>query len=54
MSGKSAAEIAAEITSTAMGINTSLINRPDVVVKFYRDIYKEIATCTCTPLEDLR
>ena len=54
MSDKSTVEIAAEITSTAIGINTSLINRPDIVVKFYRDVYKEIATCRQTPLEDLR
>ena len=54
MSEKRTAEIAAEITIAALGTNTAATSYPDMVVKFYRAIYKEIATCEGVPLEDLR
>lgn len=50
---KNSCELAADITIAAMGVNSSLINRPEIVAKFYRAIYKEIVTCDCTPIQDL-
>ena len=52
MSEKSTVEFASEMTIAAMGTTTCWISNPDLVAKFYRTIYKEIATCARTPIEN--
>ena len=46
-------ELASEITIAALG-GTNWISNPDLVSKFYRAIYKEIATCESTPHQNIR
>jgi len=50
---KSNLELAAEITIALLGPNACPLNRPDIVAKFYRAIYKEIETCAQTPVQEL-